>query len=108
MTADTEEQWIRGQLPVGAEFDTESASDLERLVPDCGYKLRSIEIVAVGRVTDMEHDPVFEVAGGGATFVLDLNGVSIPEGKLALKGSIIPPFDSDSFVVVESLTATLD
>ena len=47
VTADATEQWIRLALKDGVPFDP---VQIAARVPDCGYKLRRIELEATGRL----------------------------------------------------------
>ena len=49
VTADATEQWIRLALRDDVAFDLEA---IAAKVPDCGYKLRRIEVEAEGRLEE--------------------------------------------------------
>lgn len=110
VTADTEAQWVKGVLPVGAEFVVENVVDLEKLLPDCGYKLRSVEIEARGRMKRIDCDEcdsgetiVLDVTGGGTR--LELAGIDEPaEGEVHVFGTVTAPFDGHIRMQVESVT----
>lgn len=109
MTADTEEQWVKGTLPLGEEFHVENVVDLEELLPDCGYKLRSVEFEARGVMERIDcadcpggESTLLKVTGGGAT--LELAGVeSITDGEVFITGVVRPPFDQHLRVDVLSV-----
>lgn len=111
MTADTEEQWVKGALPVGSDFSVANVTDLKALLPDCGYKLRSVELEATGRIDRVECDDcpdgeatVIKVTGGGTQ--LELEDVDeIPEGEVLLRGVVLPPFEGHLQVEVTSVNA---
>ena len=48
VTADADEQWVGVALRRGAVFDLQAIASR---VPDCGYKLRRIEVEADGQLT---------------------------------------------------------
>ncbi len=110
MTADTEEQWVKGTLPVGSDFSVANVTDLQALLPDCGYKLRSVELEATGRIDRVDCDDcpdgeatVMNVTGGGTQ--LELEDVDeLPTGEVVLVGVVEPPFDGHLQVEVTSLT----
>lgn len=110
MTADTEEQWIKGVLPVGTKFTVASVVDLKKLLPDCGYKLRSVELEATGRLASIECDDcdsekatVLNVTGGGTQ--LELADVDQQvDGEVHIVGVVLPPFDGHLQVKVQELT----
>ena len=110
MTADTEEQWVKGVLPVGAKFNVGNVVDLEKLLPDCGYKLRSVELEAPGRLALIECDDcdsgeatVLNVTGGGTQLEL-VDVDEHTEGEVHLVGVVMPPFDGHLQVEVQELT----
>lgn len=111
VTADTEEQWIRGALPVGSTFSVANVVDLQKLLPDCGYKLRSVELEAVGRLARVDCDDcpdgaatVLNVTGGGIQLELaDID--ELPSHEVRLVGVVPSPFDGHLRVEVQELTA---
>lgn len=111
MTADTEEQWVKGTLPVGAKFNVDNVVDLEELLPDCGYQLRSVELEATGQLATVECDDcdsgeatVLNVTGGGTR--LELADIDEHlEGEVRLVGVVMPPFDGHLRVEVQELAA---
>ena len=111
VTADTEEQWVKGVLPVGAKFNVANVVDLQKLLPDCGYQLRSVELEATGRLASIECDDcdsgeatVLNVTGGGTQ--LELADLDDPvDGEVHLVGVVMPPFDGHLQVDVQELTS---
>lgn len=86
-------------------------TDLNELLPDCGYKLRSVEIQAEGELVeracedcvDDETRTVLAVTGGGIEF--ELAGEEEPiAGPVRLVGTVQPPFEGHQRVQVQSIT----
>lgn len=100
----------QGVLPVGSKFSVANVVDLEKLLPDCGYKLRSVELEATGRLATVDCDDcdtgkatVLNVTGGGTQ--LELAEVEDAEGgEVHLVGVVMPPFDGHLTVEVEELS----
>ncbi len=101
-------------MPVGADFSIANVVDLEKLLPDCGYLLRSVEVEATGRLArvDCEDCPegkatVLNVTGGGIQ--LELTGVDEwPPYPVRLVGLVSAPFDghlSADVLEIEPLSA---
>ena len=109
VTADAEEQWIRGDLPLGASFDAAMLGDIEKLAPDCGYELRQIQVEAAGRIEVTDERPVFSVSGGGMSFPLvSLGAPPSPDQTVLLVGHMHPPFGVNSPLTVVSITDRAD
>ena len=76
--------------------------EFNKLLPDCGYQLRSVEFEAFGTVVETDSDAgttALEVTGGGT--VLELAGVDeAPPGEVRMTGVIGPPFDGAHLQVV--------
>lgn len=93
VTADASEQWIKVALRREVVFDLHA---LALKVPDCGYKLRRIELQAVGELIEGR----FVVAGSGQA--IDLLGVAVASGQGELRGSFEAPITESPKLVVES------
>lgn len=96
VTADATEQWIRLALRDGVVFDAHAIADR---VPDCGYKLRVLEVEAAGRVADGH----FIFASSQQRVKLQSSpGAS---GSGVLRGHFEVPVTPQSPVVVDSFNA---
>ncbi len=90
----------------------ENVVDLEKLLPDCGYKLRSVEMEATGQMKLVDCDDcesgeslLLEVTGGGTQ--LELADLDEPvDGEVHVVGTVHPPFDGHLLLKVESITPT--
>ena len=93
VTADATEQWIRLALRDDVAFDLEA---IAAKVPDCGYKLRRIEVEAAGR---LEED-AFVFASSGLRVTLD--DAANARGVGRITGSFEAPIDASPLLTVEA------
>ena len=93
VTADATEQWIRLALRDDVAFDLEA---IAAKVPDCGYKLRRIEVEAEGRL----EEGAFVFASNGLRVTLD--DAAIARGTGRVTGSFEAPIDASPLLTVEA------
>lgn len=97
VTADATEQWVRLALRDDVAFDLEA---IAAKVPDCGYKLRRIEVDAAGR---LEED-AFVFASNGLRVTLDEAAAARGVGRVT--GSFEAPIGDPPQLTVEAFEAT--
>ena len=97
VTADATEQWIRLSLRDDVAFDLAA---IAAKVPDCGYKLRRVEVEAAGSLE--EHAFVF--ASNGLRVTLDEAAAVRGVGRVT--GSFEAPIGDPPQFTVEAFEAT--
>ncbi len=97
VTADATEQWIRLALRDDVAFDLDA---IAAKVPDCGYKLRRIEVEAEGRL----HENAFVFASNGLRVTLDEAAAARGVGRVI--GSFEAPIGDPPQLQVEAFEAT--
>ncbi len=88
-------------------------TDLQQLLPDCGYKLRYVDIVAEGELKEVPCDDcesgtstLLAVKGGGVE--LELEGdIEAQTGTVRLVGKVVPPFEGHKRIQVVSIESIL-
>ena len=93
VTADATEQWIRLALRDDVAFDLEA---IAAKVPDCGYKLRRLEVEAEGR---LEED-AFVFASSGLRVTLD--DMATARGVGQITGSFEATIDASPLLTVKA------
>ena len=96
VTADATEQWIRLALRDEVSFDLAA---IAAKVPDCGYKLRRIEVEARGRLEQR----AFVFASNGLRVALDAAAAVRGEGRVT--GSFEAPIGAAPQLTVEAFEA---
>lgn len=99
VTADATEQWIRLALRDGVVFD---AHAIASRVPDCGYKLRVLEVEAVGHVAD----GYFIFASSKQR--VKLQSSTVEDGDGVLRGHFEVPITAESPLVLDAFEKSTD
>lgn len=95
VTADATEQWIQLALRDDVAFDLDA---IAAKVPDCGYKLRRVEVEAAGR---LEED-AFVFASNGLR--VPLRAPSAAQGEGRVVGRFEAPVDDTAQLTVTAFT----
>ena len=93
VTADASEQWIKIALRREVVFNPHT---IALRVPDCGYKLRRIEVAAVGQLVERR----FVIDGSGQS--IELGEVAGVRGRGELRGHFESPIMVSPMLVVDS------
>ena len=96
VTADATEQWIQVALRRGVAFDPHA---IALMVPDCGYKLRRIEVEATGRLSERRF--LFESNGQS----VDLTNPAANRGHGHIRGHFEAPSAPTPMLALDAFVA---